>query len=62
MGMALVFFTMTLEFVFAASDLIEAGWNPKIWPQGGHYHPFDLYLNGYQMDLEKLKSSIKSSN
>lgn len=62
MGMALVFFTMTLEFVFAASDLIEAGWNPNIWPQGGHYHPFDLYLNGYQMDLEKLKSSIKSSN
>lgn len=62
MGMALVFFTMTLEFVFAASDLVEAGWNPKIWPQGGYSHPFDMYLNGYQMDLEKLKSSMKSSD
>ena len=61
-GTVLVFFTMTLEFVFAASDLAEAGWNPKTWPQAGHYHPFDQYLGAYQMNLENLKSSMESSD
>ncbi len=59
---ALIFFTMTLEFVFAASDLVEAGWNPKTWRRVGHYHPFALYFSSYQTSLEELKSSMKSSD
>ncbi len=61
-GRALVFFTMTLEFVFAASVLVEAGWNPKTGSQAGHYHPFFLYYGSYLTDLEELKSSMKSSD
>ena len=58
-GMALVFFTMTLEFVFAASALVEAGSNPKTWLRGGHYHPFALYDGNYLRSLEELKASTK---
>ena len=62
MGMALFFFTATLEFVFVASDLVEAGWNPKKWTQAGYDHPFVQYLGTYQRNLEQLKSSMKSSD
>lgn len=38
------FFTDTLEFVFAASDLVEAGWDLKAWSQQDTTmsHPFAL--------------------
>lgn len=60
-GIALYFFTATLEFVFCASDLVEAGWNLKTGLQAGYDHPFIQYLSGYQTNLEKLKSSMKSA-
>ncbi len=55
---ALYFFTDTLEFVFAASDLIESGWDMKDWIGGGHFkhtHPFGQYREGYPHYLTELK-------
>jgi hypothetical protein len=52
-----VFFTETLEFVFAASDLIESGWDVKKWmdkrPQFSH--PFGRYRINYSQQLKHLK-------
>ena len=60
-----VFLTETLEFVFATSDLIEAGWNIKKWWQDCHdpyyNHPFAIYLNSYKEQLEMLKSLPKKA-
>ena len=55
-----VFLTNTLEFVFAASDLIEAGWDIEAWCEtGGHrHHPFGAYMDGYSRGLEELKSLL----
>ena len=55
-----VFLTDTLEFVFAASDLIEAGWDIAAWCEiGGHrHHPFGAYMEGYSRGLGELKSLI----
>jgi len=56
---ARAFFTNTLEFVFAASDLIEAGWDIKVWiKKGAMSHPFALYHVNYAQCLEKLKSLL----
>ena len=55
------FFTDTLEFVFATSDLIEAGWDLKAWTKGIEtmfYHPFAKYLNNYTKNLQTLKNLI----
>jgi len=54
------FFTDTLEFVFAASDLIEAGWDVKAWCATGTTmsHPFGAYRVSYLENLRKLKSLI----
>lgn len=54
------FFTNTLEFVFAASDLIEAGWDVKAWCATGTSmsHPFGAYRVSYLENLRKLKSLI----
>lgn len=57
------FFTDTLEFVFATSDLIEAGWDVKGWTKGIEtmfYHPFAKYLNNYTKNLQTLKNLIVS--
>jgi hypothetical protein len=57
---AVVFFAETLEFVFAASDLIESGWDIKKWigkrPQ--HTHPFGRYRLSYSEQLKYLKSLL----
>lgn len=57
------FLTDTLEFVFAVSELIEAGWNIENWEYNRSTHPFGHYLGNYKNclenyrgDLEKLKS------
>jgi hypothetical protein len=39
---AVIFFTDTLEFVFAASDLIEAGWDFQAWIKTGTACPIRL--------------------
>lgn len=54
------FLTDTLEFVFAASDLVEAGWDIASWSQKGSHlaHPFNRYLHSYSENLKKLKSLL----
>ena len=55
------FFTETLEFVFAASDLIEAGWDIKAWSEKptSMSHPFSSYHINYLQNLQKLKLLLK---
>jgi hypothetical protein len=57
---AVVFFTDTLEFVFAASDLIEAGWDLKAYCQipSSMSHPFSAYRVNYALFLQKLKALL----
>ena len=54
------FLTDTLEFVFAASDLIDAGWDIVTWCETGYHvhHPFGAYMERYPCELEKLKSLL----
>jgi hypothetical protein len=55
------FFTDTLEFVFAASDLIEAGWDVKAWIEipTAMSHPFGRYRVEYAINLQELKVFIE---
>jgi hypothetical protein len=54
------FFTDTLEFVFAASDLIEAGWDIAEWIKQGTTmsHPFGRYRVSYAERLAALKKLL----
>ncbi len=56
----LVFFTNTLEFVFAASDLVEAGWDIKGWSEipTSMSHLFGRYRVNYAENLRYLKSLL----
>lgn len=58
-----VFLNDTLEYIFAASDLIEAGWNPKSWASGGSTlsHPFAAYRFSYGNWLNELKKLLPTS-
>lgn len=54
------FFTDTLEFIFAASDLIDCEWDMKYWKKRGGSHPFQYYLQNFTImynDLKKITSS-----
>lgn len=55
-----IFFTDTLEFVFAASDLIEAGWDIAEWIKKGTTmsHPFGRYCVGYTERLAELEKIL----
>jgi hypothetical protein len=55
-----MFFTDTLEFVFAASELVEAGWDIAAWIESrpGYSHPFGRYLASYSERLEALKKLL----
>ncbi|HTV59434.1 MAG TPA: HEPN domain-containing protein [Verrucomicrobiae bacterium] len=55
-------FTDTLEFVFAASDLIEAGWDAKKWSSAGTVmsHPFARFRINFAKQLEQLKGLLPS--
>ena len=57
---AFAFLVDTLEFVFAASDLIELGWDYKTWRDKGSSlsHNFGAYVNTYDMNLHMLKELI----
>jgi hypothetical protein len=57
------FFTDALEFVFAASELIEGGWDLKAWSDKGSSmsHPFGRFLVGYGTYLKQLKTLLSSS-
>lgn len=54
------FFTNTLEFVFAASDLIEAGWDFRAWAMRGTTmsHPFGSYRVNYLFGLRQLQEAL----
>lgn len=54
------FFTDTLEFVFAAADLIEAGWEIERWIEEGTTmsHPFGRFRVGYAERLAALKALL----
>lgn len=55
-----IFFTDTLEFVFAASDLIESGWDVRAWTKipTSMSHPFGGYRVSYCDNLRKLQSLV----
>lgn len=55
-----IFFTDTLEFVFAASDLIDAGWDIAEWIKQGSTmsHPFGRYCVDYAARLSELKKLL----
>lgn len=55
-----VFFTETLEFIFAASDLIECGWNIEEWSKQSSTvsHPFDRIRLDYEPRLKDLKRAL----
>jgi hypothetical protein len=60
---AVNFLTDTLEFVFAASDLLEAGWDIKAWCQiaSSMSHPFGAYRVNYKDSLKELKALLQIS-
>jgi len=57
------FFTDTLEFVFAASELIEAGWNIRIFTETPTTmsHPFGAYRVNYDRHLQALKGLLRNA-
>jgi hypothetical protein len=54
------FFTSALEFVFATSELVEAGWDMKRWSGAGTSmsHPFGGFLVDYHHRLAELKKLL----
>lgn len=53
------FLTDTLEFVFGASDLIEAGWDIESWLNDNFlHHVFGSYLVDYKCNLQKLRNLL----
>jgi len=61
---AVVFFTETLEFVFGASDLIDAGWDIRSWILQGTTmsHPFGRYRANYSLALANLRSLLPTAS
>lgn len=57
------FLTNTLEFVFAAADLIECGWDVDNYCSraGTASHPFHQYMLGYEANIDALKTSLKAA-
>lgn len=55
------FLTNSLEFIFFASDFIDAGWNIADWGRKGRPigHPFHNYLLRYKEDLKMLKEALE---
>lgn len=54
------FLTDTLEFIFAASDLIECGWDIKRWIEKTPvlFHPFGAYRAYYERNMRYLRSKL----
>jgi hypothetical protein len=57
------FFTETLEWVFAASELIEAGWKIDVWLRRGSSmsSQFARYHINYGLALQELKKLLSSA-
>ncbi len=58
-----IFFTEALEFIFAASDLIECGWNIEDWSKQSSTvsHPFDRFRLDYEPRLNDLKRALAAA-
>ena len=58
------FLTDTLEFVFAAADLIEAGWDMRAWSHAPTTlsHPFARYRVSYAASLASLESVLAGNS
>jgi hypothetical protein len=58
-----IFFTEALEFVFAASDLVECGWNIEVWSEQSSTvsHPFDRFRLDYELRLKDLKRALAAA-
>jgi hypothetical protein len=56
----LPFLTDALEFIFAASDFIEAGWDSKRWISESHSwgHSFARFAWHYRQSLDDLRRAI----
>lgn len=56
------FLTDALEFIFAASDFIEAGWDAQRWAGGGHGwgHSFSRFYVDYGIALAQLQRATSS--
>lgn len=54
------FFTDALEFAFAASDLIDAGWDFRAWMSSrpGDSHPFADFLANYNVQLQYFEELL----
>jgi hypothetical protein len=55
-----IFFIETLEFVFAATDLIETRWDVRYWStrETSMTHPFGAYRINYATNLKRLKAIL----
>lgn len=58
-----IFFTEALEFIFAASDLVECGWNIEAWSEQSSTmsHPFDQFWLDYEIRLRGLKQVLAAA-
>jgi len=56
------FFIETLEFIFGAGDLIDAGWNIQEWHRRGTTmsHPYGAYKVTYPTGLAELKALLQT--
>ncbi len=55
---AMVFLISTLEFVFVASDLIDAGWDVSKWIERRMLsHRFEHYVYNYQSNLNSVRAN-----
>ncbi|MDP9812660.1 hypothetical protein J2W42_005530 [Rhizobium tibeticum] len=52
------FLTDTLEFVFAASDLLDVGWDLNGWIENGSTmtHAFGAYIVSFSVNMQRLKA------
>jgi HEPN superfamily Apea-like protein/ApeA-like protein len=55
------FLTNTLEFIFAASEFVEAGWNLNDWHGYGAFssHPWIAYAGTYVHELSVLQTLLR---
>lgn len=55
------FFIDSLDFLYGVSELIEAGWDFEKWSKLHHFkHPFSRYLNGFDVNLSRLKDLVST--
>lgn len=56
-----IFLTETLEFVFAAAELIECGWAGSAWRHRAHtdHHWFSRFVADYTQASQELLSDLE---